>query len=163
MGAGLAGERLDGCEIRSGLQITVSLHAAKREWLAALVRTGKHSARKRLRARILLKADVGEAWADFQIIAGLHASVVTFALVRRLLVEGGRADAQAFAELRPAADFQGRQRGQVHRARLPGAIPEKDTPTGEVAAWQKLRIAEADWHFATADARIEPKRLCPTL
>ena len=48
----------------------VTLNAAERERLAALIRTGKHSARKLLRARILLKADasdVGEAWTDTQI------------------------------------------------------------------------------------------------
>lgn len=45
-------------------------------------------------------------------------------------------------------------------------IPDKDTLTREVAAWQKLRNAKhakADWHFTTADARIKLKRLYPTL
>jgi len=45
-------------------------------------------------------------------------------------------------------------------------IPDKDTLTKEVAAWQKLRNAKhakADWHFTTADARIKLKRLYPTL
>ncbi len=70
----------------------VTLNAAERERLAALIRTGKHSARKLLRARILLKADasdVGEAWTDTQIAAGLHTSVVTVARVRQQLVEEG--------------------------------------------------------------------------
>jgi hypothetical protein len=35
----------------------VTLSAEERERLEALIRTGKHSARKLLRARILLKAD----------------------------------------------------------------------------------------------------------
>jgi hypothetical protein len=39
----------------------VTLSAAERERLEALIRTGKHSARKLLRARILLKADASEA------------------------------------------------------------------------------------------------------
>jgi len=45
-------------------------------------------------------------------------------------------------------------------------IPEKDTLTWEVAAWQKVRNAKhakANWHFTTADARIKLKRLYPTL
>ena len=45
-------------------------------------------------------------------------------------------------------------------------IPDKETLTREVAAWQKLRNAKhakADWHFTTADARIRLKRLYPTL
>ena len=45
-------------------------------------------------------------------------------------------------------------------------IPDKDTLTREVSAWQKLRNAKhvkADWHFTTADARIKLKRLYPTL
>jgi len=45
-------------------------------------------------------------------------------------------------------------------------IPDKETLTREVSAWQKLRNAKhakADWHFTTADARIKLKRLYPTL
>jgi hypothetical protein len=52
----------------------------------------KHSARKLLRARILLKADasgVGEAWTDSQIATGLNTSVMTVARVRQQLVEEG--------------------------------------------------------------------------
>jgi hypothetical protein len=52
----------------------VTLSAEEREWLEALIRTGKHSARKLLRARILLKADAseaGEALTDSQIARSL--------------------------------------------------------------------------------------------
>ena len=45
-------------------------------------------------------------------------------------------------------------------------IPDKDTLTREVSAWQKLRNAKhakADWHFTTADARIKLKRLYLTV
>ena len=45
-------------------------------------------------------------------------------------------------------------------------VPDKETLTREVSAWQKLRSAKhakADWHFTTADARIKLKRLYPTL
>jgi hypothetical protein len=70
----------------------VTLSTAERERLEALIRTGKHSARKLLRARILLKADaseVGEAWTDSQIAAGLNTSVMTVARVREQLVKEG--------------------------------------------------------------------------
>jgi len=43
-------------------------------------------------------------------------------------------------------------------------IPDKDTLTREVTAWQRKRNAthtKADWRFTTADARIKLKRLYP--
>ena len=70
----------------------VTLSAEERERLEALIRTGKHSARKLLRARILLKADAseaGEALTDSQIAVGLHTSPVTVSRVRQQLVEEG--------------------------------------------------------------------------
>jgi Homeodomain-like domain len=81
----------------SGRQVAVkkyvvTLSSDEREQLEALIRTGKHSARKLLRARILLKADasgVGEAWTDSQIATGLNTSVMTVARVRQQLVEEG--------------------------------------------------------------------------
>src|SRR3954452_8807136 len=70
----------------------VTLSAEEHERLETLIRTGKHSARKLLRARILLKADAseaGEALTDRQIAAALHTSVMTVARVRQQLVEEG--------------------------------------------------------------------------
>ena len=70
----------------------VTLNAEERERLETLIRTGKHSARKLLRARILLKADAsaaGEAMTDSEISVGLHTSLVTVARVRQQLVEEG--------------------------------------------------------------------------
>ena len=43
-------------------------------------------------------------------------------------------------------------------------IPDKQTLTSEVAAWEEYRNthhAKADWQFTTADARIKLKRLYP--
>jgi hypothetical protein len=54
----------------------------------------------------------------------------------------------------------------LSRQCLSRRIPDKDTLTKEVAAWQNLRNAshaKADWQFTTADARIKLKRLYPTL
>ncbi len=45
-------------------------------------------------------------------------------------------------------------------------IPDKQTLTEEVAAWQKNRNtkhAKADWQFTTADARVKLKRLYPAM
>ena len=64
----------------------VTLITEEREQLEVLIRTGKHSARQLLRARILLKADAseaGEAWTDTEIASGLHTSVMTVARVRQ--------------------------------------------------------------------------------
>lgn len=45
-------------------------------------------------------------------------------------------------------------------------IPDKQTLTAEVAAWEddrNLRHTKADWQFTTADARIKLKHLYPSL
>ena len=70
----------------------VKLSAEERERLNTLIQSGKHPARKLTRARILLKADAGEAgegWSDSQIAAALDIGLVTVARVRRQLVEEG--------------------------------------------------------------------------
>jgi transposase len=57
-----------------------------------MLRGGKHAARKLLKARILLKADVSEAgdgWSDSQIAEALDTSVDTVARTRQRLVEEG--------------------------------------------------------------------------
>ena len=54
----------------------VRLSADERERLEALIRKGKSPARRLLKARILLKADVseaGEGWSDSRIIKALGA------------------------------------------------------------------------------------------
>jgi len=70
----------------------VKLSAEERERLNALIQSGKHPARKLTRARILLKADAGEAgegWSDSRIAAALDTGLVTVARVRQQLVEEG--------------------------------------------------------------------------
>ena len=70
----------------------VTLSTQERQRLEVLIRTGTHSARKLLRARILLKADAseaGEALTDSEIAVGLHTSPMTVARVRQQLVEEG--------------------------------------------------------------------------
>src|SRR6201988_2372285 len=70
----------------------VRLSAQEREQLQALVRKGKGPARRLLKARILLKADVSEGgpgWSDSKIIAALDTSASMLYRVRKQLVEEG--------------------------------------------------------------------------
>jgi hypothetical protein len=70
----------------------VRLSAEEREQLHALIRKGKSSAQRLMKARILLKADVfegGEGWSDSQIIKALETSASTVFRTRQQLVEEG--------------------------------------------------------------------------
>jgi hypothetical protein len=70
----------------------VKLTAEERKRLNTLIQSGKHPTRKLTRARILLKADAGEAgerWSDSQIAAALDTGLATVARVRQQLVEEG--------------------------------------------------------------------------
>src|SRR5271157_1750147 len=70
----------------------VKLSGEERRQLEALVRKGKSPARRLLKARILLKADVsgaGEGWSDSRIMEALDASPSMVYRVRRQLVEEG--------------------------------------------------------------------------
>ena len=68
----------------------VRLSAEERERLEGLIRKGKSPARRLLKARILLKADVspaGEGWSDNQIIDALDTSISMVYRVRKQWVE----------------------------------------------------------------------------
>ena len=70
----------------------VLLSGEERERLEALLRKGKSPARRQLKARILLKADVsesGEGWSDSRIIKALETSASMIYRVRKQLVEEG--------------------------------------------------------------------------
>ena len=70
----------------------VRLSGEEREQLETLIRKGKSPARRLLKARILLKADVSEAgdgWSDNQIIDALETSPSMVYRVRKQLVEEG--------------------------------------------------------------------------
>jgi transposase len=70
----------------------VRLSATERERLETLLRSGKHPAQRLTKARILLKADAGEAgegWSDSQIAKALDTSLATIARTRQQLVEEG--------------------------------------------------------------------------
>ena len=81
----------------------VRLSAEEREQLQALVRKGKAPARRLLKARILLKADVSEGgpgWSDSKIIAALDTSVSMLYRVRRAASSVRRLRWRAFSTAR---------------------------------------------------------------
>jgi hypothetical protein len=70
----------------------VRLSAEEREQLQALIGKGKSPAKRLLKSRILLKADVsdaGEGWSDSKIIAALDTGASMVYRVRKQLVEEG--------------------------------------------------------------------------
>ena len=70
----------------------VRLGAEEREQLQALIGKGKSPAKRLLKARILLKADIsaaGEGWSDSRIIEALDTSAAMIYRVRKQLVEEG--------------------------------------------------------------------------
>jgi hypothetical protein len=70
----------------------VRLSGEEREQLETLIRKGKSPARRLLKARILLKADVSEGragWSDSRIIRALDTSASMIYRVRQQLVEEG--------------------------------------------------------------------------
>lgn len=70
----------------------VTLTAAERSSLQALIAKGKVAARKRLHAQILLKADAGpagEGWKDQQIVEAFDVGRCTVERLRQRFVEQG--------------------------------------------------------------------------
>jgi len=70
----------------------VRLSAGEREQLQTLICKGRSPAKRLLKARILLKADVsdaGEGWSDSRIISALDTSASMLYRVRKQLVEEG--------------------------------------------------------------------------
>ena len=68
----------------------VKLSLEERERLDGVIHSGKHPAQRLMKARILLKADAGEAgeaWSDGQIAKALDTSLATIARTRQQLVE----------------------------------------------------------------------------
>src|SRR5260370_149910 len=77
---------------KSVKKYVVRLSAEEREQLQTLIRKGKSPARRLLKARILLKADVseaGEGWSDSKIVEALETSASMVYRARRQLVEEG--------------------------------------------------------------------------
>src|SRR6476661_20836 len=85
----MAAKRLTAISVK---KYVVRLTGEERERLETLIRKGKSPARRVLKARILLKADVSEAgkgWSDNRIIEALETSPSMVYRVRKQLVEEG--------------------------------------------------------------------------
>jgi transposase len=70
----------------------VRLTTEERQWLESLVATGRAAAIKLLRARMLLKADIGEGgpgWTDEKIAEAFDVGLSTIHRLRQRLVEEG--------------------------------------------------------------------------
>lgn len=65
----------------------VKLASQERKELRSIIRSGKHAAKKILRARILLKADAG--WSDEKISKALDISIPQIERLRKQFVEMG--------------------------------------------------------------------------
>jgi hypothetical protein len=88
----LAMEAIMAAKENSVKRYVVRLSGEERQQLETLIRKGKSPARRLLKARILLKADVseaGEGWSDSRIIEALDASPSMVYRVRKQLVEEG--------------------------------------------------------------------------
>jgi Homeodomain-like domain len=88
----LAMEAIMAAKENSVKTYVVRLSGKERRQLETLIRKGKSPARRLLKARILLKADVseaGEGWSDSRIIEALDASPSMVYRVRKQLVEEG--------------------------------------------------------------------------
>ena len=118
----------------------VRLSAGEREHLQALIRKGKSPAKRLLKARILLKADVseaGEGWSDSRIIQALDTSASMIYRVRKQLVEEGfEAVLSRKRRMTPpvAAIFDGEKEAKLIAlacSKPPGARPLDVAPAGE--------------------------------
>jgi hypothetical protein len=76
----------------AGKKYIVKLSEAEREYLQTVINKGKGPAKRMLKARILLKADVsehGEGWSDGRIVEALDTNISMVTRVRQQLVEEG--------------------------------------------------------------------------
>src|SRR5262245_24865670 len=125
----------------------VRLSSEERQQLETLVRKGKSPARRLLKARILLKADVseaGEGWSDSRIIEALDASPSMVYRVRKQLV------AECFAAVlsrkqraTPAVAliFDGEKEAKLWR--VPNLL--RDTRAGACGYWRTR-----SWNWASS-------------
>jgi len=121
-------------------QYVVRLPEAERAWLLTLIGRGAAPARAQTHARILLKANRGEAgpeWTDGAISAALEVDPTTVARVRKLYVTEG----VAAALYRKAPD-------RVYRRKLAGeqearlvAVTCSEPPTGH-KRWSLRLLAD---------------------
>ena len=127
----------------------VRLSGEERERLETLIRKGKSPARRVLKARILLKADVSDAGKAVE--------------ARRLVERFEWHYTPKHGSWLDLAEFE---LGVLTCQCLDRRIPDKQTLIDEIAAWEHDRNAnhtKADWQFTTKNARIKLKHLYPSI
>jgi hypothetical protein len=134
----------------------VRLSAEERERLQGLIRKGKSPAKRLLKARILLKADVseaGEGWSDSRIIEALETSTSMVYRVRKQLVEEGF---EAVLNRKPRATpavapiFDGEKEAKL--IALACSKPPKDARAGACVCW-RTRSSNSPLSSGPATAR----------
>lgn len=144
-------------------QYRVVLTEADRSLLLDLISTGRDSAQKLRRARILLKADQrpGQAgWTDVQISAALEVSRPTVERVRKAFVEQGLA---AALDRKPRArpgnqKFDGTQEAHLVALACSAAPPGRDRWTLQLLADEMIRLAYVD-HICPESVRLRLKKM----
>ena len=134
----------------------VRLGAEEREQLQALIGKGKSPAKRLLKARILLKADIsaaGEGWSDSRIIEALDTSAAMIYRVRKQLVEEGF---EAVLSRKPrmtppvAAIFDGEKEAKLIALASPSR--PRDVPAGRCGCWRTR-----SWNSASSSAQATPR------
>ena len=146
----------------------VRLGAEEREQLQALIRKGKSPAKRLLKARILLKADIseaGEGWSDSRIIKALDTSASMIYRVRKQLVEEGfeavlsrkpRIDSTSRCDFRRREGSQADRPGVLQAAQ--GTCPLDVAVVGEQGRGTRHRRARKQLHDR---AHAQKNRLKP--
>jgi Homeodomain-like domain len=119
---------------------TVKLTKAERNELCKLIMSGEASARKIAHARILLKADAGEAgpgWSDEQISAAVEVGLSTVARVRERCVREGLE--AALARRKPNRQYVRLIDGEVEAHLVALACSE---PPNGAARWSLRLLAD---------------------
>ena len=125
---------------KSVKRYVVRLSTEERERLEGLIRKGKSPARRLLKTRILLKADVspaGEGWSDSQIIDALDTSISMVYRVRKQRVEEGlEAVLSRRQRATPAVPpiFDGEKEAKLIALRVPNR--PRDECAGPCGCWR---------------------------
>lgn len=138
----------------------VRLTDPERHQLEQMLAKGRHAAATAVRARILLKADQGEAgpgWKDGDIVAALDTSLSTVHRVRQAFVEQGL---DAALSRRKPAGRQYRKLDGAQEARL-AALACGPAPEGH-ARWTLKLLAQRMVELAVVDS-IGPECVRTTL
>ena len=141
----------------------VRLSGEERQQLETLIRKGKGPARRLLKARILLKADVSDAgpgWSDSRILAALDTSASMIYRVRKQLVEEGfDAVLSRKQRARPAVEriFDGEKEAKLI------ALACSKPPKGRVRSWNLASSSGRATQRSIARLKKPPQTASPPM